>query len=349
MASFPERARNYVLVALCALPLAGCLARQVEREGKQFRQALIGMYTDQVLDNLIRAYNNQPFVQVKYSELTVKSDATLTATADVNQQISTVRDLGLLPTVAGAVLRTLSNTYDLKANGARDDTLYFRADPVTKDNEIYDYYIAFAHNPAFFVASEAAPACEAHIARKCGHTYYWVPKEAGPAFLELCMRTTFQRGKEQPVVPPVAYELQIVSARKVSLVAPKESDAINAVIVFNHPVPNVEGELSVVLSDGRKVRLRMLAVDLDGPAKAPPDPCQQTTERLRSQWSPTEHGFAPEELNGRPARFYSTLCPPPMPTEGLSPLQLAVQELRANRLGSKAGGGAQIGAPRACP
>jgi hypothetical protein len=333
----PRRTTRVLLLALCTVPLAGCLARQVECDGKQFRQALIGMYTDQVMDNLIRAYNNQPFVQLEYSDLTVQGDQKAIAAADVKQQIQTARQPGVLLTVAMAAVRTLANTYDLFFAGTRAKTLTFKADPVTEENDVYSSYIAFAHNPALFVASEAAPACEAHIARRCGHTYYWVPKEAGPAFLEHCMRTTFQRGTEPAVPTAVAYERQIVSVEQVKLVGPKEGDAINAYIVLNDPVPNGPGVLAVALEDGRVVRLPMLAVDADIAAGGAKDKAVlaegRPTKSLRAQWSPRRMGFTQFNLVGRPARFYSEYYPPELPIpQAPSTLQRAADDLRIIRI-----------------
>src|SRR5690242_2608426 len=56
-------------VALCA---SGCQATQMAHDGINFRQALLSMYTDQAMDNLIRARTNMPFVQLEYKDLLVQ-------------------------------------------------------------------------------------------------------------------------------------------------------------------------------------------------------------------------------------------------------------------------------------
>ena len=61
---------------------SGCLARQIAKDGTDFRQALLDMYTDQAMDNLIRARNNMPFVQVAYRNLLVQDTDKLSGKLD---------------------------------------------------------------------------------------------------------------------------------------------------------------------------------------------------------------------------------------------------------------------------
>ena len=56
-------------LAASVLLLSGCQAAQVARQGNNFRQAILDIYTEQALDNLIRARIGMPFVQLKYRDL----------------------------------------------------------------------------------------------------------------------------------------------------------------------------------------------------------------------------------------------------------------------------------------
>src|SRR5947209_17161836 len=71
----PRVAAALALVTCCLT--TGCLSRQVEADGRNFRHALLEMYTDQVMDNLVCAYNEQPFVQVAYRALVVTDTQTV--------------------------------------------------------------------------------------------------------------------------------------------------------------------------------------------------------------------------------------------------------------------------------
>src|SRR5690242_16054393 len=70
------------LILLIAAVANGCLARQVAEDGMGIRRALVDMYTDQALDNLIRAHENRPFVQLKYSQLAIKDTDDAMATVN---------------------------------------------------------------------------------------------------------------------------------------------------------------------------------------------------------------------------------------------------------------------------
>src|SRR5438270_1601434 len=60
-----------VLAVATGLFSSGCFGNQFAADGRNFRQALLDMYTDQTFDNLIRAAQNQPYVQLAYHDLVV--------------------------------------------------------------------------------------------------------------------------------------------------------------------------------------------------------------------------------------------------------------------------------------
>ena len=53
--------------------------------------------------------------------------------------------------------------------------------PVTAENDVYEAYLAFACNPGLLMVSDTKPPCAVVCQKRCGHKYYWVPVEAGPA------------------------------------------------------------------------------------------------------------------------------------------------------------------------
>src|SRR5262245_15823201 len=75
------RAVVWVAVAVLA-GCSGCAAQRVHRDQNQIRDVLLDLYTDKLIDNLIRAYNGQPFIQVDYANL--GSTVTFTGNGGVN-------------------------------------------------------------------------------------------------------------------------------------------------------------------------------------------------------------------------------------------------------------------------
>jgi hypothetical protein len=296
---------------------SGCLSKQVAQDGVGVRQAMLDIYTDQIMDNLIRAKNNMPFVQLKYSSIQVNDVIDMSGNGTIDQSISTVRNL----VIAGAS-RTVLKDYKEGVTGDFKRTMNFTADPVTDSNDVYDKYIDFAKK--YMMVTEGKPPCSVHIMKKCGHKYYWVPCDAGEEFLKLCMETTFQRG---PAPPPPAiavanYAVTIASFDNIEdLRNPKDLDnlkkdpqyldAMSGVIVFKEKtVPRGIASMIVTLGK-RKVTLDL--VEEDGPKKV-------LTNRFKVNISPKRDGFTLQQLVGLPANVYSREFPPetmptPVPTE----------------------------------
>jgi hypothetical protein len=296
-----RRTALFVSIFLSSSICLGCLGRQIAQDGKSLGQAILDMYTDQVMDNLVRARSNMPFVQLKYSQIQATDSVDLTATGAVDQTIATAGGL-----VLDAVTRTLTNDYKAAATGDQKRAMNFTADPITDQNDIYLKYLAFANNPSLFVVGDTKPSCPVHILRKCGHKFYWVPSEAGPAFLELALQTTFMRGKEDGVVTLAAVAVKIVDVEHPDPIIGR--DAINAVLLLDKSVPNGPATLIVDLESGRKVRMDIWPLRPQSGQK--PVDLGQPTTRFEAQWSPKKDQVKVGDLTGRPARFYSHDFPP---------------------------------------
>ncbi len=322
------RITQFFLAAACLLPGAGCLAHQFDRDGVQFHDAIADIYTQQAMSNLIRARCNMPFVQLKFSQFNVTDTDDASANGSVVQTIETQRDL-----VLAAAMRTLTNVYTLGGMFDRKRQMALNADPVTDQNDVYHMYLAFANDQNLFVASQDPPPCPVHIKRKCGHMYYWVPAEAGPAFLDLVLRTSLMRGPETVPPVPAAYEVKIVQVIGVSKVG--RGDLTNATLVFDKPVPDGEGTLVADLDDGRRIKVAVWPVDKDADGKRVL--LSQPTNRLEIQWSPSKDGFTENNLIGRPARVYSRDYPPeaPVPNPILRQISTNVNQIRINQLGTR--------------
>src|SRR5262249_13285354 len=209
-----SRQRSGLYWFVLTLLLAGCQAAQVARDGQNFRLALLDMYTDQAIDNLIRARCNLPFVQLSYRDLLVQDEDTYAGTAHAEQSVD--KSSGL---VVDKFLQDIKNTLLFEAQAKRDKILSFHADPITGQNDIYEAYLVFASDPRLLVVSDTLPRCPVHVKKKFCGKYYWVPVEAGPAFLDLVLKTAFLRG--EPPAPPPAFEVQSTSVTAVNAHAHK--------------------------------------------------------------------------------------------------------------------------------
>jgi hypothetical protein len=312
---------SFILISLVAG--SGCLGRQFARDGASVQEAVADVYTDQAIENLIRARNNLPFVQLKFSGINVSDTDDYTVTGSLKQTVETVRDLFL-----AKAMRTLTNEYDATGAGDRKRTMTLNADPVTDQNDVYARYLEFAGDPNLLVCSEERPECPVHLVRKWHKKYYWIPCEAGPAFMDLVLKTALMRGPE--TAPPAAYTVKILDVIDATP-APVGTDSTTATVVFDNAVPNGEGLLVVDLDDGRRVRASLLLIDMDADKKRVPR--GQLTSRLKITWSPKRDGFTELNLIGRPGRVYSRDYPPEaaVPSPVLQKIAVDVNQIKVNQ------------------
>lgn len=232
------------VVALLAVS-AGCRVAQVQQDHDQFRAALVEMTTNQVMDNLIRAYNGLPIIQLDYTRAT----GTITQRADAgiggSQTVSDSRVAAAVATFSRAITTAIS--YSIA--GQQTNQLTVTAEPVLNNNEVYDAYLEFLaandeRGPRLIATFEPPPCEAAHIVKKCGKTYYWIPVDFKYDFLELALATTVQRG--QPLSLPESFERTVVD---VALYEDEDGEPTNyAVIALSQGIANDSGALFAELN-----------------------------------------------------------------------------------------------------
>ena len=186
-----------MLTPLIAATLAAGCASVAEVKGDQdrIRHALNDLYTNQVIDNLIRAANGLPFVQVDYTNATSTVTITENGSLGGNQQVNTTEPLNPAARLA-AVARGVMNTWNYSAGAMNSNQIAVTANPVITNPEIYDAYLEFLTLPGSLrVTCEPPPDGAAHLFRKWQGKYYWVPAEYRSEFLRLALLTTAQRGR----------------------------------------------------------------------------------------------------------------------------------------------------------
>ena len=309
------------LLGTCCLLYAGCLSRQVSTDGRNFRQSLQDMYTDQVMDNLISAANNQAFVQLDYKGLIVTDTQTIKANISDESDPTSARTLARK---TGAILASMHGyTNKLLYGGSFDCNrqMQFSADPVAGKSDIYDYYIAFVREPSLFCSSEQKPRGAVHIAKKSGDRWYWVPTEAAALFLQLALKTTVMRGPDP--APPIYWETTIED------VAPQYNEktgeelkqaiggqmvTVKYFVTLASEVPNGDngGVAEVTLADGSKQQFELHKLRFYNPIKGVADQTLKTvpdtvtaTKIIYVTYDPTKSKRTIDEFKGRPCLIYS--------------------------------------------
>lgn len=301
MASSQSPSRHLaVLLGLCVLLSSGCLARQVGADGRNFRQSLLDMYTDQAMDNLIRAYDNHPFIQLAYRNLTITD--TQKSKANIGNEYDPTTNKTIVQATTALIARSQQFTDHLMFGGnlETDRQMQFTADPVVGKSETYDYYRAFAQDPDLFNVSDKEPPFPVYLKKKHGDRWYYVSCEHGGVFQQLVLRTALMLGQETP--PPVFWPIGIASVSPPRLVKPPGAipPYYLYTIVLSQPVPNdAQAYLLVALCECPK-RRRLVSLL--------PDPRQDPNAQFTDTF--VAHERDPLwEIAGCRARFYSSSNP----------------------------------------
>ena len=235
--------RRIALVIVGAMIFSGmgCRAHQLRHDQDKMRHALLDLYTNQLMDNLIRAYNGMPIVQLDYTNMTG------TITQDANGSFGEMQTLETQRNPALTTLRRFVNVTNFGLGAAEKAQLTVTANPVLNNNEVYNAYLEFLSKPERFMVTCDPPApCAAHIVRHAcaacceGKRYFWIPCEYRHDFLRLALVTTVQRG--QPFSVPEFYD------PKVTRVEDVEGAPGFIYIFLSKPIPNDDGKLSVTLA-----------------------------------------------------------------------------------------------------
>jgi len=228
---------------MLAAAISGCRSYQLRNDQDKMRQALLDLYTNQLMDNLVRAHNGLPFVQLDYTNMTG------TVTQDASGSFNQDQTLANNRSAVAATVRNFTNVVRVGLSSSERMQLTITGSPVLNNNEVYNAYLEFLGKPErFVVTSEPPPPGAAHIVRcstlgccEGGKRYYWVPCEFRYDFLRLALVTTVQRG--QPLSTPDFFENTIT--RVEDALEPKGY----TILYLKKHIPNDRGKLTVTLGD----------------------------------------------------------------------------------------------------
>ena len=207
----------YRIICIFCLVISsgGCVVHELASDQDQIRQTLLDLYTDQVMDNLVRASKGMPIIQLDYTNatgtLTMQESGTIG-----DSQATTHSNLLAIPAKTVGLTKTLLNTAMGITGFQHTNQVAVTATPVTTSNGVYDAYLQFLTLPGSLeVSTQKPPDCVVQICRKYGNLYYAVPVEYRFQFLRLSLVTTAQRG--QPLAPPDSFftvSLQSITANR---------------------------------------------------------------------------------------------------------------------------------------
>jgi len=195
---------------------AGCAVGELRSDQDNIRTALLELYTNQIMDNLIRAGNGMPIIQLDYTNATATITVSETGSLSDGLSATNTNALTLITAPSLAIAKTTASILTGNVGTTHSNQVALTASPVTTCNEVYDAYLEFLTLPGSLqTSSTPPPEGAAHICKKCGKQYYWVPVEYRKQFLGLALATTAQRKKG--LLPPNEYyeaKLQEITSPK---------------------------------------------------------------------------------------------------------------------------------------
>jgi len=168
----PAAFRRIAVAALVLTTLVGCRAQQLQQDQDAIRTSVMDMYTNQIMDNLVRAHNGYPFVQMQYESIT----GTIGHDGSVGAGMA---DFG-------------SRLMNISLGGSQRNVLTVTANPVTDNDAVYLAYLDFVRprEGNFYCTCDPPPCGAAHVSVCCDEMYYWVPADKKHEFLRLALATS---------------------------------------------------------------------------------------------------------------------------------------------------------------
>jgi hypothetical protein len=195
--------RHLLAFSIGVLFVQGCAVHELRTDQEKIRDTLVELNTNQILDNLVRASKGLPIIQIDYTNasasVTFEETATISDTLQSTNGTAlttTVAKVGAAATTSLAVTAATLNTLIGSLGAFHTNQIGVTGTPVLTSNELYDAYLAYLGVSGSLQATATPPAPgEAHLCRRYGKCYYWVPVQFKESFYELALITTAQRDR----------------------------------------------------------------------------------------------------------------------------------------------------------
>jgi hypothetical protein len=283
-----------VLLAM-VVAMGGCRSSALQKDQDRFRQTILDSYTNQIMDNLIRASNAMPIVQMDFTNIT--GTVTDVGSAGTNPSTTTTGTTQL--TFAGFKTlmqrfteRMIASTAAGSFSASRQQQLSVTGVPVIDKPEIYRAYLDFLDKPGSLVRDCNPPPPElAHIVRKVGDTYFYVPATYKREFFQLVLKTTVMR--TEPTAPSETFKSKVAKA-VVKPPAPGDTGLRSSVheltLTLVKPIPNDSGTLKFAKDPTTPVVLQI--AKHSGPPDAPTDTLDVAYDDAGTKMKPDEMAAA---------------------------------------------------------
>ena len=183
-------------LVICLLVLPSCAGPELRNDQDRIRTAILSLYTDQILDNLVRATNGLPIIQLDYTN--ASSNVSVEQTASLSNGLQTTTNSALTLAAKNMLVSTHQtvDTISSSVGANNSNNVALTATPVLTSNMLYDAYLTYLGIPGGLEITDAPPPCgAAHVCKKYCNQYYWVPVERKSEFFDLALITTTQRDR----------------------------------------------------------------------------------------------------------------------------------------------------------
>ena len=130
------------LLCVVALLSAGCATSQVHWDSTKMREHALDYYSDEIIDNLIRASNGLVFIHVDVSQLTANVQSKIAGNIGGGQTLTRTSTKGATA-VLSSMVQTAFRPITFTIAPERSDTLISDAKPEVNDPEVYKPYLQF--------------------------------------------------------------------------------------------------------------------------------------------------------------------------------------------------------------
>lgn len=235
--------RPVLLLCVGCLPLTGCAVAQVRNDQDKIRAALLGLYTEQLMDNLIRAANGKPILEVDYINAAAMLTVHESAGVSENPYTTTHTNVLTLAKTSSLMLtRAILGTIGGTLGADSTNQVQVTANPVTTTPAAYEAYRQFLSIPeSLQVSTCPPPEGAAHLCKKRGCHYYWIPVEFKKQFLGLALAAITDRASALPPPDPF-YAVNLIGAVSQT---PLSNTMYQLILKIDKPIPNDVGLVEV--------------------------------------------------------------------------------------------------------
>lgn len=238
--------RSILLCVWCLL-ISGCVVNQLRNDQDRIRLMVQELQTNQLMDNLVRASNGMPIIQLDYSA--AQTTVTMKDSAMVSDGNAVTHSNVLTTAATTTVMTTRMAVNTLMSSLSFDHTneVAVGATPLTTSVEAYNAYLQFLAIPGSLqVSPNPPPPGAGHVCKQYGKEYYWVPVEFKDQFFDLGLATTSERGRLL-IPPPVEYAVSLME------LIPSEIEPIRVLVRMDKFIPNNDTGI-IRFSDETRVR-----------------------------------------------------------------------------------------------